>query len=115
MSHEALRVATSHVRALAAKHSQAAEELGAATQRVNGVHTRVRTTHGAVAWAFADAVEALEQARSTAARAIAERSCTLSDALGSAAVRYRTTDESSASNLNKPVNPDRIPFARRPR
>jgi ESX secretion-associated protein EspC/F len=101
MSYDALEVTTAHLRELAAKHGQAAAEITAAGAAVAGVDTRVRTTHGVVAWSTAAALEAIQQARADAAASIAGHSLALEENLTLAAHRYETTDQASAERLRR--------------
>ncbi|UXA18228.1 ESX-1 secretion-associated protein [Mycobacterium sp. SMC-4] len=111
MHDEALRVATAHLRELAAKQGQAAVELVSAAELVSGVDSRIRVSHGVIALSCASAVETVERTRRTAARGIAQRSSTLSSALVGAAERYQATDDVSGSALDRQV----VPQSRRPR
>lgn len=114
MSNEPLLVAPAHVYELAVKQGQAAAELTLASEVVSSVGSRIRTSHGVIAWSCASAIEAIQRARCTAARTLVQRSSTLSAGLASAADRYQTTDESSGTLLDRqiPVGaalPDRWP------
>lgn len=101
MSNETLHVATGHLRELAAKQGQAAAELTSAADLVDGVDTRMRVSHGVVAWACAGAVETVQQARRRAAHRIAGRSTALSGGLADAAARYQSTDDTSGADLDR--------------
>lgn len=99
MSYDALEVTTAHLRELAARHGQAAAEMTTAAGAVAGVDTRIRTSHGVIAWSTAAAVEAIQQHRSEAAACVAGVSRALEDNLTSAAHRYDATDEASGERL----------------
>ena len=66
MSYDALEVTTAHLRELAARHGQAAAEMTTAAGAVAGVDTRIRASHGVIAWSTAAAVEAIQHHRAEA-------------------------------------------------
>lgn len=101
MSYDALQVTTAHLRELAAKHGRAAAELTSATAAVAGVDTRIRMSHGVVAWSTAAALEAIQQARADAAAGVTGASHALERNLTCAAHRYETTDLASAERLRR--------------
>lgn len=105
MSREALKVTTSHLRELAAKHGQTAAEVTSATETVSGVDRAIRTSHGVVAWSTAGAVEAIQEARRGAGRCAAVESEALSKNLISAAGRYEATDHASGASLDRQLPP----------
>ncbi len=105
MSHDALQVTTTHLRELAARHGRAAAELTSATAAVCGADTRIRRSHGMIAWSTAAAVEALQHARQAAGHDVAAHSRTLGDDLTATAHRYETTDEVSADRLDARMRP----------
>ncbi|MGE2737406.1 type VII secretion target [Mycolicibacterium vaccae] len=99
MSNETLHVTTEHLRTLADRHEQASAELTAAGGLVGAVDTRLRTTHGVIAWSTAGAVATLQQSRQRAAERLAARSEALSDGLLWAAIRYRSADDNSGADV----------------
>ncbi len=101
MSHDALEVTTAHLRELAAKHGRAAAEMAAAAASVAGVDTRIRTSHGVIAWSTAAAIEAIQHHRAEAAARVAGDSCAIEENLTSAAHRYEATDQASAERLRR--------------
>ncbi|KRE27312.1 hypothetical protein ASG82_12870 [Mycobacterium sp. Soil538] len=101
MSYDALEVTTAHLRELAAKHGQAVAEMTSATAAVAGVDTRIRMSHGVVAWSTAAALEAIQQARADAAASVAGESRALEENLTCAAHRYESTDQASAERLRR--------------
>ena len=105
MSHETLQVTTAHLRELAAKHGRAAAEFTSAADALSGVDTRIRESHGVIAWSTAGAVEAIQHARRDAADGVAGDSRSLSDHLTTAAHRYEATDQSSAGRRETQVRP----------
>ncbi|MBS1696731.1 MAG: ESX-1 secretion-associated protein [Actinobacteria bacterium] len=95
-----LRVTTAHVRELAAKQGQAAAEITSATEMVDGIDSRVRWTHGVIAWATAGAVEAAQQARRDAGATMSTASSELADRLAVAATRYDAIDAAMRAKLD---------------
>ena len=105
MSRKSLQVTTAHLRELAAKHGQAAAEITAATEGVSGVDSRIRTSHGIIAWSTAGAVETIQHARRDAGNNVATESQALSGNLTAAAGRYEATDREAGSRLDKQIRP----------
>lgn len=101
MSYDALEVTTAHLRELAATHGRAAAEMASAAASVAGVDTRIRTSHGVIAWSTAAAVEAIQHQRGEAAACVARDSSALEENLTSAARRYEATDQASAERLRR--------------
>jgi ESX secretion-associated protein EspC/F len=100
-----LRVTTAHVRELAAKQGQAAAEITAATEVVEGVDTAVRWTHGVIAASTAAAVEAAQHQRRSAGAAMGAVSSDLGDNLGRAAAQYDAVDHATGARLGEGIRP----------
>jgi hypothetical protein len=101
MSGEELRVTTSHLRELAAKHARAAAEIAAATDVVDGVDTSIRISHGVIAWSAAAAVQAIQPVRRAAGNQIAAASHAISEDLAAAAARYERIDGAMGGRLDQ--------------
>jgi hypothetical protein len=100
MSGDDLRVTTAHLGELSAKQAKAAAETRAATYAVEGVDAAVRSTHGSIASATADAVQAVLSVRRRAGAKMAAMSEDLSDNLADTASRYGRADDMSRGRLD---------------
>lgn len=105
MSGDDLRVATTHLDELAGQQVRAAAATRAATLVTEGVDAAVRTTHGAIATATADAVSEIVAARRGAGTRVASISDDLGHQLTEAARRYEQTDEATGRALDEQVQP----------
>lgn len=99
MSGDDLRVTTAHLGDLAGKQGSAAAEIRSATMLADGVDAAVRSTHGSVASATANALTAVLAARSSAGAKMAAISDELCDKLTDAAKRYEHTDDAMSRIL----------------
>jgi hypothetical protein len=99
MSGDDLRVTTAHLGDLARKQCSAAAEIRSATMLADGVDAAVRSTHGSVASATANALTAVLAARSSAGAKMAAISDELCDKLTDAAKRYEHTDDAMSRTL----------------
>jgi ESX secretion-associated protein EspC/F len=98
-----LRITTAHLADLAAKQAEAAFQTRSATFAVEGVDVAVRGTHGSIATAAADAVEAVLIARRGAGAKMAEISDDLGHKLADAARRYTEIDNALGEALDEQV------------
>ncbi|AFM14898.1 Protein of unknown function (DUF2580) [Mycolicibacterium chubuense NBB4] len=105
MSRHTVQVTTGHLRELAAKHGQAATDVTAATDAPAGVDSRIRRSHGAVAWATAAAVGEIQRARIAAGQGMAGECGALCGHLITAARRYEDTDHESGADLGRRLRP----------
>ena len=105
MSGDDLRVDTAHLRALAIGQQQAATGIRAATALTDGVDEVVRSTHGVIASATANAMAAVQTARQTAGSKMAEVSDGLNQKLNDAAARYCQVDGAMGGSLDRSRNP----------
>ena len=87
-----LRVATAHLRELAARQRQAATEIRSAAEVADGVDTSVRVTHGVISWSTATAVEAVQHARRAAGSGMEGVSDEMADKLDASAGAYDRID-----------------------
>lgn len=101
MSEEDLRVTPAHLRDLAASHSLAAAAIASATETASGVDRSIHTSHGAIAWSTARALEAMHEVRRDAGYSVACESEALRRNLISAADRYGATDQASGAVLDQ--------------
>lgn len=100
MSGDNLSVTTAHLADLARQHARAAAETRFATSAVDGVDAAVRSTHGIVASATANALEAVLAARRSAGMRMAAISDDLGDKLSDAAKRYDRVDDALGGALD---------------
>ena len=105
MSGDDLRVTTVHLRALAATQQQVAAEIRAATAVTEGVDSAVRSTHGVIASATANALAAVQAARQTAGTKMAAVSDGLNAKLNGAAMRYDQADAAMGGTLGQQMQP----------
>jgi hypothetical protein len=103
MSGDELRVTTAHLGELAVKQGRAAGEIRAATILAEGAEAAVRTTHGSIASASANALAAVLIARRSAGAKVAAISEDLCDKLTEAAKRYDQVDDAMSGNLGQRV------------
>jgi len=96
-----LRVTASHLRALSGKQAVAAGDIAAATSMSARAVAAVRTTHGVIGSASADALAAIDASRRNAGSRMAEVSHRLSERLDLAASRYETVDGAMATGLDR--------------
>jgi hypothetical protein len=101
MSGDELRVMTAHLGELAVKQGRAAGGIRAATILVEGVDAAVRSTHGSIASASANALSAVLVARRRAGAKMASISDDLCDKLIEAAKRYDQIDDAMSGNLGQ--------------
>ena len=99
MSGDDLRVTTAHLGELAVKQGRAAGGIRSATLLAEGADAAVRTTHGSIASASANALEAVLAARRSAGTKMAEISEALCDKLTEAAMRYGQVDNAMSGVL----------------
>jgi hypothetical protein len=105
MSGEELRITTAHLGELAVKQGRAAGEIRSATILAEGTDAAVRSTHGSIASASANALAAVLVARRGAGAKIAAISDDLCDKLTEAAKRYDQIDDAMSGNLGQQVQP----------
>ena len=105
MSGDELRVTSAHLGELAAKQGYAAGGITSATILPEGVDAAVRTTHGSISTASANALAAVLVARSGAGAKMAALSNDLCDKLIAAAKRYDQMDEAISGNLGRRMQP----------
>lgn len=105
MSGDDLRVTTAHLDELTVQQVRAAAATRSATFLADGVDATVRSTHGVIASATADAVSAVIEARRGAGMKIAAISDDLGHKLHEAARRYDQTDEATGRVLDGQVQP----------
>jgi hypothetical protein len=103
MSGDELRVTTAHLGELAVKQGRAAGEIRSATILAEGAEAAVRTTHGSIASASANALEAVLAARRSAGAKMAAISDDLCGKLTEAAKRYDQVDDVMSGNLGQQV------------
>jgi hypothetical protein len=99
MSGDALRVTTAHLAELASKQGRAAAATRWAAYAVDGVDTAIRSTHGSIASATADAIATVVSTRRDAGTSMAVISEDLSHKLVDAARRYKEVDEAARDAL----------------
>jgi hypothetical protein len=99
MSGDDLRVTTAHLSDLAVKQARAAAETRSATVATEGVDSAVRSTHGSIASATANAVQAVLSARRGAGTKMAAISDDLCHKLTDAARRYDQIDDTLGATL----------------
>jgi predicted transcriptional regulator len=99
MSGDDLRVTTAHLGELAVKQGRAAVGIRSATILAEGADAAVRSTHGSIASASADALAAVLAARRSAGAKMAAISDDLRDKLSEAAKRYDEADEAVSVTL----------------
>lgn len=112
MSPEPLQVTTARLRELAAKHSQAADEIVLAAEAASEMASAVRASHGVISSSTADAIEAIQRARRDARDSVAGESQALSGNLTGAADRYEATDLASVARLDRQLRPGPAPPGR---
>jgi hypothetical protein len=100
-----LRVTTAHVRDLAVKQGGAAAQITAATVVTERAEALVRSTHGCIASATADAVAAVQAARRSAGEKMATISESLGGKLNEAAARYDQVDAAMGGILDGQLLP----------
>ena len=101
MSSGDLRVTTTHLGELAVKQGRAAVGIRSATMLVEGADAALRSTHGSIASASANALEAVLAARRNAATKMAAISDGLCDKLTEAAKRYDQADDAMSDALRE--------------
>ena len=101
MSRDDLHVTTAHLCDLAVKQAKAASETRSATYAVEGVDAAVRSTHGIIASATVEAVEAVLSARRGAGTKMAAISDDLGHKLTDAARRYDQIYDTSGATLDR--------------
>jgi hypothetical protein len=99
MSGDDLRVTTTHLGDLGDKQRHAAVEIRSATMPAEGAEAAVRSTHGSVSFASANAVTAILAARRSLGEKMAAVSDHLCDKLTEAAKRYEQTDDAMSGIL----------------
>jgi hypothetical protein len=100
-----LRVTTSHVRQLAERQGNAAQQILSAHGAAQGVSSSMMVNHGLVCATSNMAVSIAEQARAAACAKLNSTSTSLSKKLGVAASRYDQTDAQAAGKLGKEMHP----------
>jgi hypothetical protein len=105
MSGDDLRVTTAHLIELTVQQVRATVDIRSATFAVEGVDAAVRSTHGIIASATADAVSAVVAARRGAGRKVAAVSDDLGHKLTEAAKRYDQMDDAMRGALDGQVRP----------
>lgn len=98
---ESLHVAPEHLRVLAGTQAQAARTIASAGAAVADAESRIRASHGTLAWPSAVSVAAVARARDHATRRLAQRAAMLSGGLEAAAARYQGTDAASGVDLDR--------------
>ena len=101
MSGDDLRVTTAHLGELAVKQGRAAGGIRSATILAEGADAAVRSTHGTIASASANALAAVLVARRRAGGKMAAISDDLCDKLTEAAKRYDQVDNAMSGNLGQ--------------
>jgi hypothetical protein len=105
MSGDDLRVTTAHLDELTVQQVRAAAATRSATLLAEGADATVRSTHGVIASATAEAMSAIVEARRGAGMKIAAISDDLGHKLNEAARRYDQTDEAMGRALDGQVRP----------
>jgi hypothetical protein len=105
MSGDALSVTTAHLVGLSAGQVRAAADIRSATSAVEGADAAVRSTHGVISSATADAVSQIVAARREAGTKMAMIADELGDKLTEAARRYEQTDDTMGRALRGQVQP----------
>lgn len=105
MSGDQLRLASAHVRELAAPQRRAEAEVLPSTEVVDGVDSSHRITHGPIARGTAAAVEAAQHARRAAGLGMKAVSEYLGHKLDTAAARYDETDSATSGRLDEQMRP----------
>jgi hypothetical protein len=100
MSGDELRVTTAHLGHLSMRQADAAADTRSAMLTVAGVDAAVRSSHGVVASASSDALDAVLAARRSAATKMAAISDELCHKLSDAAQRYELVDDATGGALN---------------
>jgi uncharacterized protein YukE len=102
-----LKVTAEFVRALAKIQTDAADEIGNATDMVNGVSERVSTTHGWICSATSTALKSAQDERQRAGNSCQSGSKDLAVKLDHAAAKYDETDAAGQAQLNAQMHPGR--------
>lgn len=102
---DVLAVTTTHLRALAATHTCAAEAIDVAAGLIGDPERSITVSHGVVAASTARVVDELLHARRRCAAAAAHAERVVSDSVTVAAQRYEETDESAGDDLDRQIGP----------
>jgi hypothetical protein len=108
MSGDDLRVTTAHLGDLAVKQGNAALDIRSATGLADGADAAVRSTHGSVASATADALATVLAARRSAGAKTAAISDDLCAKLAETAKRYDCADEAVSGTLRTQMQTGQI-------